>query len=51
VEPFDVVEDICSRLGTCLVLPPVDPLALEQAEEVFSGCVVGASLLYSIDFS
>jgi hypothetical protein len=34
-----------------MVLPPVDPLALEQTEEAFSGCVVGASLLYSLDFS
>jgi hypothetical protein len=43
VEPFDVVEDIYSRFGTRLVLPPVDPVALEQAEEAFGGCIVRAA--------
>ena len=43
MEPFDVVEDICSCFGTRLVLPSVDSLALEQAEEALSSCVVRAA--------
>ena len=43
MEPLDVVEDIGSCFGTRLVLPSIDALALEQAEEAFSGCIVDAA--------
>lgn len=37
---LDVVKDIRSRLGSCLVLPPIDSFPFEDAEETFRRGVV-----------
>ncbi len=43
MESFDVVEDIRSCFRSSLILPSVDALSLQQAEEAFSRCVVSAT--------
>ena len=40
VPALDVIKDIRSRLGSRLVLPPIDPLPFEDAEETFRRGVV-----------
>lgn len=42
VEPLDVVEHICPRFGSSDVAATIDPLALENAEEVL--CPLSAPL-------
>lgn len=43
VPALDIVKDIRSRLGSRLVLPPIDPLPFEPAKETFGRGVVGAT--------
>ncbi len=40
VPALDVIKDIRSRLGSRLVLPPIDPLPFEHAEETFRCSVI-----------
>ena len=43
VEPFDVVKDISSGLGTSLIHPPVYALAFEHPEEALHRSIVSAA--------
>ena len=43
VPALDVVKDICSRLGSRLVLLPIDPLPFEPAKETLGRGIVGAT--------
>ena len=43
VTAFDVVKDICSRLGSRLVLLPVHPFPFERPKEALGSGIVGTT--------